>query len=228
MRSSRFTKAVLAALTGAAVAAAPAVAQQAAAQQAPTKWDVQPNSWYWGAYGGQTALFTTVSTTLAPTMGIDWMITRKNFALNVFAEQAYFNAQSTVFSSDSLANVAMQDMRRIGLAAMVFLPQVRVFHPWFSAGYAFNYVTNAAPVTAVAAGPARDTLLTSVESARAQGKLFGSLGVMVAYRQWAPFAEFTMMPTTGSSSWLVNGGRSANIWKAGLRYRFGPSISDRW
>ena len=223
MRSSRFTKAVLAALTGAMVAAAPAAAQQPA-----SKWDVQPNAWYWGVYGGQTALFTTATTTLAPTVGVDWMITRDNFALNVFAEQAYFTAQSTVFTGDSTANVNMQDMRRVGLAAMVFLPRVRVIHPWVSAGYAFNYITSATPATTVAAGPGRDQLLADVEGARAQSKIFGSAGVMIALRQWAPFAEFTMMPTKGSASWLVNGGRSANIWKAGLRYNFGSSIRSGW
>lgn len=223
MRSSRFTKAVLAALTGAAVVAAPALAQQTT-----SKWDVEPNAWYWGAYGGQTSLFTSVASTVAPTVGIDWLITRKNFALNVFAEQSYFTAQSTVSDADSTALVGMQDMRRIGLAAMAFLPTVRVFHPWFSAGYAFNYITKAAPVVALPAGPGRDALLAGVEGARAQGKLFASVGVMVAYRRFAPFAEFTMMPTKGSSSWMVNGDRSANVWKAGLRYSFGPSIQDRW
>lgn len=219
MRSSRFTKAVLAVLTGSALAAAPATAQQPA-----TTWDVQPNSWYWGVYGGQTSLFTNLSSTVAPTIGIDWLITRSAFALNVFAEQAYFNAQSTVTTANSAGPVAIQDMRRVGMSLMLYLPNVRIVHPYVGGGYAFNYLTKASAVA-----PPADTLFAAaIENERSQGRIFASVGAMIPFRQFAPFAEVSMMPTKGTSSWMVNGDRSALMWKAGLRYNFGSSTSGRF
>src|SRR5436190_23176990 len=115
MRSSR----LIPALVALAFAAAPARAQGAA------DWDVRPNSWYWGMYGGQTSFATSIARTTAPMFGVEWTITRSKFALNVFAEQSYFNAVSTVrdFPTSAPRRVDIQDMRRVGGSAMMFLPQ---------------------------------------------------------------------------------------------------------
>src|ERR1700688_2311998 len=88
MRSFRLV--VLAFAASAAVGLSPSAA---AAQQTAPSWQ---DAWFWGAYGGYTSFATSVARTNAPTIGLDWMITRDNFALNVFAEQSYFNAVSTV------------------------------------------------------------------------------------------------------------------------------------
>lgn len=225
MRSSRFHLALLAAFSATAVVAASARAQGAA------NWDVRPNSWYWGVYGGQTSFPTAVARTTAPTMGAEWMITRTDFALNVFAEQSYFNAVSTIpdYPTSAPRRVDIQDMRRIGGSAMFFLPQYRFFHPWFGAGYAFNFIRQATPEGSSYASPAaRDTITARINSGRTQGKLFGEVGMMFAWKEWAPFAQYTVMPTKGSRSWMVNGDGFTNVWKLGFRYSFGPATQDRW
>jgi hypothetical protein len=215
----------LVALTATAVAAAPAQAQGDA------NWDYRPNAWYWGMYGGQTSFATSIARTNAPMAGVEWMITRRNFALNVFAEQSYFNAVSTVtdFPTSAPRRVDIQDMRRIGGSGMIFLPQYHYFHPWFGAGYAFNLIREATPQGSSYASPAaRDSVTSRVNAARSQGKTFFDFGMMFAWKQWAPYVQYTLMPTQGSSSWFLNGEGSAKIWRAGFRYSFGPSINEKW
>jgi len=207
------------------LAGAPLAAQGAA------DWDVRPNSWYWGVYGGQTSFATTIARTNAPMIGAEWMITRTRFALNIFAEQSYFNAVSTItdFPTSAPRRVDIQDMRRVGGSGMIFLPQYKYFHPWFGAGYAFNFIREATPQGSSFASPAaRDTINTRIETARTTGKPFGEIGVMASYKQWAPFLQYTVMPTQGSKSWLVNGDGFTNIWKLGVRYSFGPAMDEKW
>ena len=225
MRSSRQATAVLAALAATVLASAPLAAQ------ATANWDMHPNSWYWGGYWGQTSLATTIARTHAPTVGVDWMITRTRFALNIFAEQSYFNAVSTItdFPTAAPRRVDISDMRRIGGGAMIFLPSYKYFHPWFGAGYAFNYIRQATPQGSSFASPAaRDTINARIETAKSQGKLYGELGIMTVYKDWAPFFQFTVMPTQGTGNWFVNGEGFTNVWKVGLRYNFGTAIEEKW
>ena len=224
MRSSRLPQAVLAAVAATVLAGAPLAAQGA-------DWDVRPNSWYWGVYGGQTSFATTIARTNAPMIGAEWMITRTRFALNIFAEKSYFNAVGTItdFPTSAPRRVDIQDMRRVGGSWMIFLPQYKYFYPWFGAGYALNFIREATPQGSSFASPAaRDTINTRIETARTTGKLFGELGVMASYKQWAPFLQYTVMPTQGSKSWFVNGDGFTNIWKLGVRYSFGPAIDEKW
>ena len=88
MRSLRLIVLALGAST--AVGLTPAVSS---AQHAAPRWQ---DSWYWGAYGGYAMLATAPTSTSAPTVGADWVITRSRYALTLFAEQSFFNAVSTV------------------------------------------------------------------------------------------------------------------------------------
>jgi hypothetical protein len=226
MRSFRLSVFALAIV---AAGFAPSVAR---AQNAVASWQ---DSWYWGAYGGQTQFSTAQgagqTTTTAPTIGIDWVITRSRFALNVFAEQSYFNAISTVQDSGSagLRKVDFQDMRRIGFSAMIFTPSWRMVKPWFGAGYAFNFIKQANPEGNLYTSPgARDTVLARVNDARTEGKLFGEVGVMAMFGRYAPFLQYSIMPSKGTGAWLINGDNFTNIWKAGVRVNFGNSIEKKW
>ncbi len=80
MRSLRLI--VLALAASAVVGLAPSRAM--AQDQKPASWQ---DSWFWGVYGGYTTFPTAIASTNAPDIGIDWMITRSRYALNVFAEQ---------------------------------------------------------------------------------------------------------------------------------------------
>jgi hypothetical protein len=223
MRSFRHI--VLALAASAAVGLSPSAAT---AQQPAATWQ---NAWFWGAYGGYTSFATSIERTNAPTIGIDWMITREHVALNVFAEQAYFNAVSTIpdFSTPAPRRVDIQDMRSVGFAAMFFMPELYRLKPYVDVGYAFNFIKKGTPEGGFFATPqARDTVLGRINDARSNGKLFGSFGLMTVLGRFAPFIQYTVMPTQGSGAWMVNGDGFTNIWSAGLRYNFGTSVAKKW
>ena len=223
MRSFRHI--VLALAASAAVGLSPSAAT---AQQPAATWQ---NAWFWGAYAGSTSFATSIARTNALTMGIDWMITREHFALNIFAQQAYFNAVSTVQDSGSMAlrRVDIQDMRSLGFAAMIFTPELYRVKPYFNVGYAFNFINSGTPEGGGFTSPAaQDTVLSRINNARAMGKMFGSFGLMTVQGRFAPFIQYTMMPTQGSGAWLVNGSGTTNTWTVGLRYNFGTSVSKKW
>lgn len=223
LHKSMLTAATATALIGAL--ASPTVAQGVA------DWDVRPNSWYWGMYGGQTSFATSIASTNAPMFGIEWTVTRSKFALNLFAEQAYFESESTVTDPSTSAPrlVDIQNMRRVGGSGMFFLPPYRYFHPWIGGGYAFNFIPEATPQGSGYASPAdRTATFQRVNDGRAQGNMFAEMGMMLAVRKWAPFMSYTLMPTKGTGSWMVNGEGFTNIWKLGFKYSFGSAIQERW
>ena len=193
MRSTRLSLAVLTA--AACLGAAPLAAQGSA------NWDVRPNSWYWGLYGGQTSFPTSIARTYAPVVGGEWTITRSRFALNVFAEQSYFNAVSTItdFPTSAPRRVDIKDLRRVGAAAFSFLPPYKYFHPYFGVGYAFNMIREATPQGSPdSSAAARDTISARIESARTAGKISRS-----EMNDRSPTTRSTSSPSAPAASILA-------------------------
>ena len=222
MRSFRL--AVPALLATVALSLAP---QRSVAQQATSIQD----SWLWGAYGGYASLRTKIATTTAPTVGIDWVITRTRYAINVFADQSYFNAVSTIpdYPTSADRRVDIQDMRRVGFSGMIFTPELSIIKPYVGFGYSFNFIKQAVPEGSFYASPAaRDSVLKRVDNSRAEGKVFGEFGVMAVWHRFAPFAQYVVMPTKGKGTWFLNGDGFSNLWQVGLRYNFGTSIAKKW
>ena len=224
MRSSRLV--VLSLAAAAAVGLTPSVG---AAQTASGFAD----SWYWGAYGGVIDFATSTARVTRPSIGAEWMITRTKFALNIFADQTYFTTTSS-FANPTGAGLgtslpaSISDMRRVGFSVMLFTPEYRAFKPYFGLGYSFNLI-NSASLTGANPGAtpaAQDSISQAANAARSMGKVFGNVGVMYVYKKFAPFAQFTLMPTTGAGDWYLNGPGMTKILSVGLRYNFGTSISS--
>lgn len=231
MRSSRLVVLSLAAV------AAVGLTPSAGAAQSTTQGFA--DSWYWGAYGGYTSFATAFGAqnlhTNAPSIGIDWMITRSKFAVDIFADQSYFSTVSSITSPTGSGPlpVNINDMRRLGFSMMLFTPQIKSVKPYFNLGYSFNFINSAAlrtcanctaPVTTQAAA---DSNQQAIVDARAMGKVFGGIGAMWVYKKFAPYAQFSVMPTQGVSDWYINGTGFTTMWSIGLRYNFGTSI-DKW
>ena len=230
MRSSRLVVLSLAA------AATVGFTPSAAAAQAATQGFA--DSWYWGGYGGYTNFATAFGTenlrTNAPSIGADWMLTRTKFALNIFAEQSYFSTTSSINSPTGTAPLAVNinDMRRVGFDLMIFTPEYRRLKPYVGVGYAFNFINSAALRSCAGCNTfptqaAADSNAKAINVARTQGKLFLNGGVMYIYKRWAPFAQYTVMPTQGKGGWYLNGTGFTTIWAMGLRYNFGSSM-EKW
>ncbi|HEX7546253.1 MAG TPA: hypothetical protein VF368_05970 [Gemmatimonadaceae bacterium] len=230
MRSCR-----LVVLSLAAVAAAGLTPSSGGAQSATQGF---ADSWYWGVYGGATNFTTAAGSsnlrTNAPSIGVDWMLTRKSFALNIFADQTFFSTLSSIASPTGPAPlpVNISDMRRLGFSAMIFTPEYKAIKPYFGVGYSFNFISSAALRTCAncvtfPTQAAADSNQHAIVNAKAMGKVFGNVGVMYVWRRFAPFAQYTLMPTQGTSDWYLNGSGVTSIWTVGLRYNFGTSI-EKW
>lgn len=207
------------ALTLAALLPAAAAAQQASA---PIE-----NSWFWGVGGGRISFPTYFHRIDAPAISADWLITRQRWALNVYASQAYFTDSSTVSdpNTSGLRKVSMTDLRRIGFQGIIFLPNWTWFRPYAGVGYSMNYVKQASPIGSFYNSAAEKTAAEQrVRDAQAQGKATFSGGFMLTWKRFAPYAQYTFMPTKGTGAWLLNGNGSTAFWEAGLRYNFGSSI----
>jgi len=193
------------------------------------------DSWYWGVYGGLTNFSTTPGTgnlnKTAPTVGIDWMLTRQNFALNIFANQSYFSTTSSVadVNGGGPLPVGINDLRQVGFSVMLFTPEIKMIKPYVNLGYAFNLINSATLGTCGACTPAAaDSNRTAITDARSMGKIFGGVGAMWVWKRWAPFAQISIMPSQGASDWYINGTGFTTSFAAGIRYNFGSSIDKSW
>jgi len=116
-------------------------------------------------------------------------------------------------------------LRRVGFMGMVFLPNWTWFRPYVGLGYSFNFINQAEPIGSFFNSAAeRDAAQARVNDARALAKATYSAGFLLTWHHFAPYAQYTMMPTKGSGDWLINGTGSTSFWEAGLRYNFGSAI----
>jgi hypothetical protein len=194
----------------------------AAAQQAGAPIE---NSWYWGGGGGRISFPTSSYRVDAPMATVDWLITRQRFALQLYASQAFFTASSILTDPNpsGLLQVEMTDLRRVGFQGIMFLPNWSWFQPYGGVGYSLNYVKQATPSGSFSAAD-RDAAVQRVNDAKSVTKATFSGGFMITYHKFAPYAQYTLMPTKGTGDWLINGEGSTRFWEVGLRYNFGSSI----
>jgi opacity protein-like surface antigen len=181
------------------------------------------DSWFWGAKFGVMNFGTTASGTVtAPSVGVDWLITRTHGGLYVSAEQAFFDKSSSV--PDNAGNsyaVAIKDMRRFSVAAVAFPGDFTTFHPYAGIGFSMNLIQNADLAEPVL-DPQQSTLVESRvidQKDRVSFQLMG--GTQVQYRRISLFGQLSFLPT--KSNFLLND-RSAYLVETGVRYNFGKSV----
>lgn len=212
---------LLGVLLGSGLLAAPSVA---------TAQETHPftNSWFWGAKAGVLAMNTEIEHQNAPVIGAEWLITRSKYGLYLGLDQAYFDAVSTVEDAPTTGvtrRVDIRDLRRFTMAMYLYPKVYETIRPYVGFGYAFNFVVRAESQGTVFSTPAaRDTVLARIESAKTRSSLVGTVGVQFNMIRLAPFIQATVMPTKGSSGFLLNGETFAYYVEAGLRYNFGSSI----
>jgi hypothetical protein len=119
------------------------------------------NSWFWGVSGGVLTYWTTnVAHAQAPSVGIEWLITRKHTALYVGFDQSFFKTSGVSFQNvglqfaDSTLSqtgasnwgfnqaATVHNSRHINLALMGF-PGSGPIRPYAGVGISLNFVQNA-------------------------------------------------------------------------------------
>ena len=188
------------------------------------------DSWFWGVKGGVMTFWTTrVEHQPAPLVGVDWLITRRQAALLVSLEQAFFEEQSSVFDP-SAANqdrtVDMNDARRLNFTLLAMPTSIAGkrftgIRPYAGLGFSFLLVTDATGEGVVVGTPQSDTVAARIEDVRTSTSPHLLLGAQTQFGRLALFGQGSVMFAQKRS--LFNNG-ATYVLEGGVRYNFGSRI----
>lgn len=184
------------------------------------------NAWYWGAKGGAMTVRTGLESQIAPTIGVDWMITRTRAGLYLSVEQGYFNAIGSVADTSSasgLREVELKNFRRVSAALLAYPGTVGGLRTYAGMGVALNIIQRTRPTDATftSSGGANDAM-QRMESRRSRTSVVFMGGVQREWDNLALFAQATAMPT--GSRFLLSGDDNLYMLEAGLRLNIGSAI----
>jgi|SRR5579862_263415 len=196
------------------------------------------DSWFWGIHGGamtysgaNTADPTQAgSTSAAPTVGVDWLITRTNGGLYLSYSQAFLSTQGAILNGPTSADsgfrpVSVSGMRRFELAAMAFPGDFVRWHPYVGLGVSFKYLANVQAGGAFTNQRQIDFASSTVENAKAAlGPAFIA-GGQYRLKRMSVFGQL-LVTSVGQDFLLYNGHYASVSTEFGLRYNIGSSIDE--
>lgn len=206
------------ALAISAFAAGAALPSQASAQEAEARF---ADSWFWGVRAGGMSVQTNIQDEFAPMGGLEWLITRDRFGLQVAVGQAFFNDIAVVVP-DALgmpSEVRIQDYREASASILAFPVQWGGLRPYAGVGLALNMVRRATPV-----GSPDAQTIQFIESSRSIVSAKITLGAQAQYQNVAIFGEGSVLPT--KREFLLNGEEAVFMVNAGIRFNLGSAIEQ--
>lgn len=202
------------------------------------------NAWFWGLKGGGMLYAHApvasdgaggygayaAQNRHAPTVGLDWLITRRRGGLYVSYEQSFLDETTGyVDGMDPAAPVVavnLDDVRRVNLAGVFFPPVTRWVQPYFGLGASFLQVAGTETVNPDAFADASSAAAFEAFIAE-QRSQFQPLGIVGVQARLAPFSVFVQGTATrfDQRDFLLRGGRSAVVnYEVGIRYNIGSAI----
>ena len=182
------------------------------------------NAWFWGAKAGLMNFSTgNNTTTTAPLIGAEWLITRNRAGLYLSAEQAFFNTTGYVFDSNGQQyNVALKDSRRYTAALLAFPVNWGSLRPYGGVGLSLNLIQHATVDQSQFTDPDQeDVVANAIHEERDRVAFLIMGGLQAQYRRFSVFGQATYMPARAN---FFFSGRSTYILEAGIRYNVGSSI----
>lgn len=190
--------------------------------------DVRPfqNSWFWGAKVGTLSIGTSeTSRTWAPSIGLDWLVTRNAGGLYVFADHTSFDVRTSVpdpaATPDSRRDVELRNLRRFGFAAFVSPRAFGAVRPYAGLGMSLNLIGRANSLPDEDGNEAGSGIDTAIEDERSRAAVLGLAGLQMQFFRAAAFTQLNVTPA--STRFLINDGPMIGV-DLGLRYNFGSSI----
>lgn len=188
------------------------------------------DSWFWGLKGGGT-MFTTGednnTRVTAPTVGLEWLVTRSRIALNMSIEQAFFDDRSLVFDPSSLGSVrsvAISDLRRYH-ASLLFAPvQYGSVRPYAGIGLAINVIQNAQPEGSFTSDSAQTAVFSRVSELSSRASAVLTAGAQAQFQRVGLFLQVSTMPTR--NNFLISGAANTFMLEGGVRYNLTTAIEQ--
>ena len=161
------------------------------------------DAWFWGVKGGGM-LYSSASTenSAAPLVGAEWLITRTRGGLYVSFDQAFLTTTGSFLDRDPDStfqrNVALKNLRRFSLAAMVFPMQSAKYHPYAGFGFVLNQIGSAAAQGAFINSGRYAIALDSVQSKKTSFTPLLVGGLQMRMTQFSVFGQAVASPTQQS------------------------------
>jgi hypothetical protein len=189
------------------------------------------DSWFWGLKGGGYSLADSGSNYVqAPTVGVEWLITRTHGGLFVSAAQTFFTQHSFTLRDPAapldsgLRPIAIKNMRRVDVALMGFPGDHIRFHPYVGAGMSLMQIASASPDGPFSNEEQITYAAAVIQQERVAFSPFFIAGGQYRFRQLSVFGQLTGSPA--QKNFLAYNGKSFNFgYEAGIRYNVGTSIS---
>ena len=202
-----------------------------AAAQAPTATRGFEDSWFWGAKGG-VAIFTTgvagTTRVVAPSAGVEWLITRRNVGAYVSLDQAFFDESAGVYDASvtgSAREVKIGDARRYAAGVYFYPVQYGLVRPYAGLGLAIHVIQRADPQGTYASEAAQRAVLDAVREQSSRVSATFTAGAQAQLGRASVFGQASMMPTR--NNFLINGGAHTYVVEAGVRYNLLSAIDSK-
>ena len=179
------------------------------------------DSWFWGVKGGATTVRSGLESEVAPTVGIDWLITRTRAGLYLSVEQAFFDdmrGRATDEFTGVTSDVQFENLRSASFALVAFPGNFEKVRPYAGVGLAFNLVQRARSENPF---PSQQELEV-IEEHRSRTSYMFMGGVQGELNGMSLFAQAKAMPK--GSGFLLAGGGGTYVLEAGLRLNVGSAI----
>lgn len=209
----------------AAAAVVPMIAGAQASSKSPRDFD---NSWFWGIKGGSTMITTGASgneKVSAPTVGGEWLITRKRIALSIGIDQAFFDNTAAVYdptAAGSAREVKISDLRSYSAGVFFFPLKYGSLRPYAGLGLSINVIQNADPQGTYTSTDAQEAVLAEVDDQSSRVSARFTLGAQYQLQRVALFAQAATLPTR--NNFLINGAANTFVLEAGLRFNLLSAI----
>lgn len=191
------------------------------------------DSWFWGLRTGAMTYYgyngaNPASTSVAPLVGLDWLITRTNGGLYVSYSQAFLTTRGVVPNGPTSVDsgfraVQVNGLRRFDLIGMVFPGDFIRWHPYIGFGGSFRYAANATAVGPFPSTKQIDFANSAVNDVKAGiGPAFIA-GAQFRTKLMSVFGQ-AMVSTVGRDFLLASGHTASLSTEFGIRYNIGSSI----
>ena len=187
------------------------------------------DAWFWGLkVGGLSIADSGQKFTQAPTVGLEWLITRTHGGLYVSGSQTFFSqhafiARDPVSADSGFRAVSLKNLRRVDVALVGFPGQNLKFHPYAGIGLTLNAIADADPE-----GPFANADQIAFAEEVIQDHKVAFTPLLMGGAQWrlryaSVFGQFMLNPI--NRDFLLYNGKAWNFgYEFGVRYNIGSAI----
>jgi hypothetical protein len=181
------------------------------------------NAWFWGAKAGITSFSTDrVKNAVAPSLGVEWLITRSRGGLYVSYDASFFEEETVIFTQAyGPHTIRMENMRRVTIAGLAFPFNIGTIRPYGGVGLAMNFIQNVTPVEAFSSQDQETIVARRAFDTKDRAAFIAIAGVQLQYFRFSAFGQASIMPA--QARFMLNA-RPVYHLEGGIRWNVGTSI----